>query len=60
MLFAVVHESARVAASISLSGGGIGGSRIIMADLITGRLDFSLATFNSARSNMDAKKGAAT
>jgi hypothetical protein len=56
----VVHESARVAASMSLSGGGIGGSRIIMADLITGRLDFSLATFNSARSNMDAKKGAAT
>jgi hypothetical protein len=39
---------------MSLSGGGIGGSRIIMADLITGRLDFSLATFNSARSNMDA------
>jgi hypothetical protein len=60
VLFAVVHESARVAASMSLSGGGTGGSRIIMADLITGRLDFSLATFNSARSNMDAKKGAAT
>jgi tripartite-type tricarboxylate transporter receptor subunit TctC len=28
----------------------------IMADLISGRLDFSLATFNSARSNMDAQK----
>ena len=27
-----------------------------MADLITGRVDFSLASFNSARSNMDAKK----
>jgi tripartite-type tricarboxylate transporter receptor subunit TctC len=32
------------------------GGAPIMADLITGRLDFSLATFNSARSNMDAKK----
>ena len=27
-----------------------------MADLVTGRVDFSLASFNSARSNMDAKK----
>ena len=27
-----------------------------MADLITGRLDFSFASYNSARSNMDAKK----
>src|SRR5262245_9198072 len=27
-----------------------------MADLIAGRLDFSFASFNSARSNMDANK----
>jgi len=32
------------------------GGAPIMADLISGRLDFSLATFNSARSNMDAQK----
>jgi tripartite-type tricarboxylate transporter receptor subunit TctC len=30
------------------------GGAPIMADLISGRLDFSLATFNSARANMDA------
>ena len=30
------------------------GGAPIMADLISGRLDFSLATFNSAHSNMDA------
>src|SRR5262249_47790336 len=32
------------------------GGAPVMADLITGRVDFSLASFNSARSNMDAKK----
>src|SRR6516225_1848488 len=32
------------------------GGSPVMADLITGRVDFSLASFNSARSNMDAKK----
>jgi len=32
------------------------GGAPVMADLIAGRLDFSLASFNSARSNMDAKK----
>jgi tripartite-type tricarboxylate transporter receptor subunit TctC len=31
------------------------GGAPVMADLITGRLDFSLASYNSARSNMDAK-----
>jgi tripartite-type tricarboxylate transporter receptor subunit TctC len=31
------------------------GGAPVMADLITGRVDFSLASFNSARSNMDAK-----
>ena len=32
------------------------GGAPVMADLVTGRVDFSLASFNSARSNMDAKK----
>jgi len=32
------------------------GGAPLMADLIAGRLDFSLASFNSARSNMDGKK----
>jgi len=32
------------------------GGAPVMADLIAGRLDFSLASFNSARSNMDANK----
>jgi len=32
------------------------GGAPLIADLIAGRLDFSLASFNSARSNMDAKK----
>jgi tripartite-type tricarboxylate transporter receptor subunit TctC len=32
------------------------GGAPLMADLITGRVDFSLATFNSARSNMSANK----
>jgi len=32
------------------------GGAPLMADLITGRLDFSFASYNSARSNMDAKK----
>jgi len=32
------------------------GGAPLMADLIAGRLDFSLASFNSARSNMEAKK----
>jgi tripartite-type tricarboxylate transporter receptor subunit TctC len=32
------------------------GGAPVMADLITGRLDFSLASFNSARSNIEAKK----
>ena len=32
------------------------GGAPVMADLITGRVDFSLASFNSARSNMDAGK----
>src|SRR5262249_49145963 len=32
------------------------GGAPVMADLIAGRVDFSLASFNSARSNMDAKK----
>jgi tripartite-type tricarboxylate transporter receptor subunit TctC len=31
------------------------GGAPVMADLITGRLDFSTASYNSARSNMDAK-----
>jgi tripartite-type tricarboxylate transporter receptor subunit TctC len=32
------------------------GGAPVMSDLITGRTDFSLASFNSARSNMDAQK----
>ena len=32
------------------------GGAPVMADLITGRLDFSLASYNSARSNMEGKK----
>ena len=32
------------------------GGAPVMADLITGRLDFSLASYNSARSNMDGGK----
>jgi tripartite-type tricarboxylate transporter receptor subunit TctC len=32
------------------------GGAPLMADLITERVDFSLASYNSARSNMDAKK----
>src|SRR5262249_53812964 len=35
------------------------GGAPVMADLVTGRVDFSLASFNSARSNMDAKKALA-
>jgi tripartite-type tricarboxylate transporter receptor subunit TctC len=31
------------------------GGAPVMADLIAGRLDFSMASYNSARSNMDAK-----
>lgn len=31
------------------------GGAPVMADLITGRVDFSFASYNSARSNMDAK-----
>src|SRR5204862_5030158 len=31
------------------------GGAPLMADLVTGRVDFSLASFNSARSHMDAK-----
>jgi tripartite-type tricarboxylate transporter receptor subunit TctC len=31
------------------------GGAPVMADLISGRLDFSMASYNSARSNMDAK-----
>jgi tripartite-type tricarboxylate transporter receptor subunit TctC len=32
------------------------GGAPLMVDLITGRVDFSFASFNSARSNMDARK----